>query len=91
MSRNKGKEHNARRTAWLALQGFRVIRFRNQALDEGILGSGGGGLTGLRGTPSPALNSMGGGAGKTTIRPAQGREPEGREFAIPPRSRKDQE
>jgi very-short-patch-repair endonuclease len=29
-------EHDARRSAWLASQGFRVIRFRNQALDEDI-------------------------------------------------------
>ena len=33
---DKGKEHDARRTAWLASRGFRVIRFRNQALDEDI-------------------------------------------------------
>jgi very-short-patch-repair endonuclease len=32
----KGKEHDARRTAWLASRGFRVIRFRNQALEEDI-------------------------------------------------------
>ena len=35
---SKGKEHDARRTAWLASRGFRVIRFRNQALDEDIWG-----------------------------------------------------
>ena len=28
--------HDGRRTAWLAAQGFRVIRFRNQKLDEDI-------------------------------------------------------
>jgi very-short-patch-repair endonuclease len=33
---DKGKEHDACRTAWLAARGFRVIRFRNQALDEDI-------------------------------------------------------
>ena len=32
----KGQERDARRTAWLAARGFRVIRFRNQALDEDI-------------------------------------------------------
>jgi len=30
------KERDARRTAWLASRGFRVIWFRNQELDEGI-------------------------------------------------------
>jgi very-short-patch-repair endonuclease len=30
------KVHDARRTSWLAARGFRVIRFRNQALDEDI-------------------------------------------------------
>jgi very-short-patch-repair endonuclease len=30
------QERDQRRTAWLAAQGFRVIRFRNQALDEDI-------------------------------------------------------
>jgi very-short-patch-repair endonuclease len=30
------REHDARRTTWLASRGFRVIRFRNQALDEDI-------------------------------------------------------
>jgi very-short-patch-repair endonuclease len=33
---DKGKEHDVRRTAWLASRGFRVIRFRNLELDEGI-------------------------------------------------------
>jgi very-short-patch-repair endonuclease len=33
---DKGREHDARRTAWLASRGFRVVRFRNQALDENI-------------------------------------------------------
>ena len=32
----EGQVHDARRTAWLASRGFRVIRFRNQALDEDI-------------------------------------------------------
>jgi very-short-patch-repair endonuclease len=31
-------EHDSRRTAWLEKQGFRVIRFRNQVLDEDIRG-----------------------------------------------------
>jgi very-short-patch-repair endonuclease len=35
---DKGKDRDARRTAWLASRGFRVIRFRNQALDEDICG-----------------------------------------------------
>ena len=30
------QEHDGRRTAWLAAQGFRVIRFRNQELDVDI-------------------------------------------------------
>ena len=30
-------EYDRQRTAWLASRGFRVIRFRNQALDENIL------------------------------------------------------
>jgi very-short-patch-repair endonuclease len=30
------QDHDRRRTAWLAAQGFRVIRFRNQALDDDI-------------------------------------------------------
>jgi very-short-patch-repair endonuclease len=33
---DQGKVRDARRTAWLASRGFRVIRFRNQALDEDI-------------------------------------------------------
>jgi very-short-patch-repair endonuclease len=33
---DKGKDHDARRTAWLASRGFRVIRFCNQELDEDI-------------------------------------------------------
>ncbi len=32
----QGKERDARRTAWLASRGFRVIRFRNHELDEDI-------------------------------------------------------
>lgn len=28
--------HDARRTAWLASNGFRVIRFRNQEVDENV-------------------------------------------------------
>jgi len=35
---DEGKERDARRTAWLNSRGFRVIRFRNQALDEDIWG-----------------------------------------------------
>jgi very-short-patch-repair endonuclease len=31
-------EHDTRRSAWLEKQGFRVIRFRNQMLDEDIQG-----------------------------------------------------
>lgn len=30
--------HDARRTTWLESRGFRVVRFRNQELDEHILG-----------------------------------------------------
>jgi len=32
----KGQEHDARRTAWLESRGCRVIRFRNQELDDDI-------------------------------------------------------
>ena len=32
----RGQDHDVRRTAWLASRGFRVIRFRNQELDEDI-------------------------------------------------------
>src|SRR3954447_330095 len=32
----KGKAHDGSRTAWLAAQGFRLIRFPNQTLDEDI-------------------------------------------------------
>ncbi len=32
----KGKDYDARRTEWLASRGFRVVRFRNQALDDDI-------------------------------------------------------
>jgi very-short-patch-repair endonuclease len=31
-----GKKHDARRTEWLTSRGFRVIRFRNQELDENV-------------------------------------------------------
>jgi very-short-patch-repair endonuclease len=34
----QGQERDARRTAWLASRGFRVIRFRNHELDEDIRG-----------------------------------------------------
>ncbi len=30
------REHDDRRTAWLAAQGFRLIRFRNQELDADL-------------------------------------------------------
>ena len=33
---DQGKAHDTRRTAWLETQGFRVIRFRNQMLDDQI-------------------------------------------------------
>ncbi len=33
---DRGRSHDARRTAWLNAQDFRVIRFRNQMLDEDI-------------------------------------------------------
>ncbi len=33
---DEGKHRDARRTAWLVSRGFRVIRFRNQALDDDI-------------------------------------------------------
>jgi 5-methyltetrahydrofolate--homocysteine methyltransferase len=69
-------EHDSRRTEWLASRGFRLIRFRNQELDENIhavVDSIGSVLSEFEAQqaipPSPAL-------------PAEGREPEGRnEFA----------
>lgn len=33
---SRAQDHDRQRTAWLASQGFRVIRFRNQALDDDI-------------------------------------------------------
>ncbi len=33
---SEGRAHDARRTAWLATRGFRVLRFRNHELDEDI-------------------------------------------------------
>ena len=33
---DRAKAHDARRTVWLASRGFRVIRFRNQSLDEDV-------------------------------------------------------
>ena len=32
----KATDHDNRRSAWLAARGFRVLRFRNQSLDENI-------------------------------------------------------
>ena len=64
-------DHDARRTAWLSTHGFRVLRFRNQELDEnihGVVDAIERVLTELESLtlhpPSPAL-------------PAEGREPEG--------------
>ena len=65
------QRYDARRTQWLRAQGFRVMRFRNQALDEDIHGV----VAKIRSAlqmeqptkdhpPSPAL-------------PTEGREPEG--------------
>jgi 5-methyltetrahydrofolate--homocysteine methyltransferase len=63
--------HDARRTDWLAARGFRIIRFRNQELDEEIgtvVNKIAREIEKLDATtenpPSPAL-------------PAEGREPEG--------------
>jgi very-short-patch-repair endonuclease len=68
---DKGKERDARRTAWLTARGFRVIRFRNQALDEDIWGVVEEIKRALRDSeldvrqpPSPALPSEGEGAGQ---------------------------
>jgi very-short-patch-repair endonuclease len=61
-------EHDARRTAWLTARGFRVIRFRNQELDENIggvvdtIGRAIDELAARPKSPSPTL-------------PAEGREP----------------
>jgi very-short-patch-repair endonuclease len=55
---DKGKDHDARRTAWLASRGFRVIRFRNQALD-GVFGLSWRRLSGRSRSPSPALPQRG--------------------------------
>ena len=78
----EGQVHDARRTAWLASREFRVIRFRNHALDEDIwavvdeikraLGE-----CELRGEqpPSPALPAEGEGAGQGNgVIAAEGRE-----------------
>jgi very-short-patch-repair endonuclease len=56
---DKGREHDARRTAWLASRGFRVIRFRNQALDEDIWLVVEEIKRALRQPPSPALPAEG--------------------------------
>jgi very-short-patch-repair endonuclease len=32
----QARDHDARRTAWLSSRGFRVLRFRNHELDEGV-------------------------------------------------------
>jgi 5-methyltetrahydrofolate--homocysteine methyltransferase len=63
-------DHDTRRTAWFAARGYRVMRFRNQELDEDICGvvdkieSALAALqTETRNPPSPAL-------------PAEGREPD---------------
>ncbi len=75
----KGKEHDARRTAWLASRGFRVMRFRNQELDEDIrqvveeirraVGEGGD----VAAAPLPTL-------------PVKGREPEASDVIYPSRA-----
>jgi very-short-patch-repair endonuclease len=63
-------QHDQRRTNWLASRGFRVVRFRNQELDENIravvdaIGRAVDELAALaKNPPSPTL-------------PAEGREPE---------------
>ena len=63
---DQGKQHDARRTAWLGSRGFRVIRFRNQALDEdiwGVVEEIEGALknceSAVRQPPSPTLSSEG--------------------------------
>ena len=33
---DNARDYDTRRTAWLASRGFRVLRFRNQALDEDV-------------------------------------------------------
>jgi very-short-patch-repair endonuclease len=55
----RGKAHDARRTEWLGSQGFRVIRFRNQALDEDIWGVVEEIRRVLTSSPSPALPTKG--------------------------------
>ena len=74
-----GQEHDSRRTEWLGSRGFRVIRFRNQELDEEIrrvvaeIERALGEMEVQAGMPpSPAL-------------PAEGREPEGLTDAPPRR------
>ncbi len=62
-------EHDQRRTGWLTARGYRVVRFRNQELDENIravvdaIGRVIDELALVRDPPSPAL-------------PAEGREPD---------------
>jgi very-short-patch-repair endonuclease len=68
-------EHDKRRTAWLAARGFRILRFRNQELDESIravvesIGRAIDELEVVRTHPSPAL-------------PVKGREPNHRNRGV---------
>jgi very-short-patch-repair endonuclease len=55
----RGQDHDVRRTAWLASRGFRVIRFRNQSLDDNIWGVVEEIQRALEQPPSPALPAEG--------------------------------
>jgi very-short-patch-repair endonuclease len=58
----QGQVHDARRTAWLASRGFRIIRFRNQVLDEDLWGVVDEIKRALEQPPFPALPAEGEGA-----------------------------
>ncbi len=63
-AQEQGQVHDARRTVWLASRGFRVIRFRNQVLDEDMWGVVDEIKRALEQPPSPALPAKGEGVGQ---------------------------
>jgi very-short-patch-repair endonuclease len=60
----QGQVHDARRTVWLAARGFRIIRSRNQVLDENIWRVVDQIKRALEQPPSPALPAKGEGVGQ---------------------------
>jgi very-short-patch-repair endonuclease len=63
-AQEQGQAHDAHRTVWLAARGFRVIRFRNQLLDEDMWGVVDEIKRALEQPPSPALPAKGEGVGQ---------------------------